>query len=148
MKISKEAINFNKEFLFGEVGAIIGAPLASYIGSRFTSSIDTIATVTVIGAAIGASLFWLGMRVHDRLNQIKTSKKNFVKDLLYITPIASLFVFLIYYPSLFLLSRHLLENDYRAVSSAIISQMSAYVLFLSAINIYRYAVLKLTGRKL
>jgi len=148
MGLSREAINFNKELIFGEIGAMVGAPLASYVGSRFTSSIDTIATITVIGAAIGASLFWICMRIYDKLKDTELSRKKFLEDLAYLVPVASLLVFTIYYPSLFLLSRYLLENDYRAVTSAVISQISAYVLFLLAINTYRYSLLKIMGRKL
>ena len=148
MKVSDEALSFNKELLFGEIGSVIGAPLASFIGSKFTSSIDAIATITVIGAAIGASLFWLGMRIYDKLKNSDVSRKKFVEDLAYLIPVASLLVFTIYYPSLYLLSHYLLENDYRAVSSAMISQVSSYVLFLLSINTYRYFLLKLTGRKL
>jgi len=148
LKISESAVNFNKELLFGEVGSMIGAPLFSYISSKFTSSIETISTVTVVGAAIGASAFWLGMRIHDKLRKGEASEKKFLEDLAYLVPVASLLVFTIYYPSLYLLSQYLLEHDYRAVSSAIISQVSSYTLFLLLINTYRYFLLRITGRKL
>jgi|SRR3989304_6794631 len=148
MRISDEALNFNKELLFGEIGAMIGAPSASYISSHFTSSIDTIAMITVMGAAVGSSILWLSMRIYDKLKKGETSKKKFIEDLAYLVPVASFLVFTIYYPSLYLLSQYFLENDYRAVSSAIMSQISSYILFLLAINTYRYFLLKLTGRKL
>ncbi len=66
IKISKEAINFNKEILFGELGGVIAAPTFSYFFSRFLLSANTLATLTVISVMITASLFWLGMRIYDK----------------------------------------------------------------------------------
>lgn len=148
MKISKDALNFNKEILFGEIGAMLGAPFFSYIFSKFSLSANTFATLTVVGVMISASVFWLFMRIYDKTRNGRIEKKKFIEDLAYLTPVASLLAFLIYYPTLFLLSRYFFENNYRVVSSAIFSQMTAFGFFLFSINMYRYLLLKLTGKKL
>lgn len=148
MKLSKNFINFNKEFIFGEIGGIIGAPIASHIGSQLYSSVNIISAITVAGVAIGATLFWLGMRIYDKFKEGNVSKKKFFQDLAYLAPVASLLVFTIYYPSLFFLSRYFLQHDYLAVSSALIAQLFSYIIFLVSINLYRHFILRFTGRNL
>ncbi len=148
INISDGAINFNKQILFGEIGAMIGAPLFSYTASQFFSSPNTISAITVIGVIITASAFWLTLRIYDKTRNGKIETRKFLEDLAYFTPVAFVISFLVYYPTLFFLSRFLFSNDYRIVSSAIISQMTAFVIFLTSINFYRYFLIRLTGRAL
>ena len=148
MKISKEALNFNKEILFGEAGAVIAAPLFSHIFSKFSLSPTVLATWTVISVMVTASLLWLVMRIYDKTRNGKIETGKFIGDLAYLTPVASALAFTIYYPTLFFLSRYFFENSYRVASSAAISQMSAFALFLFSLNMYRYFLLRITGRKL
>ncbi len=148
MKISKEAWNFNKEILFGEVGALIGAPTFGVIASHYFTNSKVLSSSAVIGAIIGASLFYLSMRIYDKSKQKTFSEKGFVKDLAYFTPAAFILTTLVYYPSLFFISEYLIEYQFRIVFSIILSQFAAFAFFLISINLYRYILLKLTGRNL
>jgi len=130
MKVSKHFINFNKQFIFGEVGSMISAPVAGYIASTFFSSPD------------------VGMRIYDQIKVEKVSKKQFLQDAAYLYPIASLLIFTIYYPSLFFLSRYFISHGYTAIGYVIGSQIVSYAIFLSSLNLYRYLLLKFTGRNL
>ncbi|OGJ12182.1 hypothetical protein A3K62_02740 [Candidatus Pacearchaeota archaeon RBG_16_35_8] len=148
MKVSKHFINFNKQFIFGEVGSMISAPVAGYIASTFFSSPDVISALIVAGAAIGGLVPGIGMRIYDQIKVEKVSKKQFLQDAAYLYPIASLLIFTIYYPSLFFLSRYFISHGYTAIGYVIGSQIVSYAIFLSSLNLYRYLLLKFTGRNL
>ena len=148
MKISEGAINFNKEILFGEIGAVFAAPIFSHIFSKFSLAANVLATLTVLSVMIIASLLWLVMRIYDKSREGKIETGKFIKDLAYLTPVASALAFTIYYPTLFFLSLYFFENNYGVASSAAISQISAFVIFLLALNTYRYFLLKVVGKKL
>ena len=102
MKISKETINFNKEILFGELGALIGTQAGGYVASQFTSSADVISYSVVAGALIMASLFWVLMRAYDKSRRDIYSLGKFEHDLKYFTPASAFLTFFIYYPRCFL----------------------------------------------
>ncbi len=148
MVISKEAFDFNKELLFGEVGALIGAQTFSYIASHLTDSVNLISYSTVLGAILAAALFWVSIRVYDEKKRKELSRKKFTEDLAYFTPVAFILTSIIYYPSLFFISRYFLEHKDKVVYSVFLSQLIAFSLFLIAINIYRHILLKWFGKKL
>ena len=139
----KALIDFNKEILFGELGAVLSAPAMAYITSLLTQNTRTISALAVIGSIVGASLFWILMKIHDEKVRHIFSGRHLVKDIEYFTPAAFLCTLLFYYPTLFLFSRHLLTQDYKVVSSVIISQIAAFILFLAALNAYRYVLYNL-----
>lgn len=148
-KISKKStLNFNKEIVVGEVGALIGAPLVSFIASRFTSNLDAVSICAVIGAAIGACTSWLAMRIRDREKDRNFSAHNLASDIAYFTPAALLLTLTVYYPTLYFLSGDLLAVHRRVLSSVILSQITAFLLFLVLINVYRYFLAKFAGKVL
>jgi hypothetical protein len=146
--MDRSAFDFNKEILFGELGALISAPLISYIVSRFTDVPKIISSFAVGGAIFGACAFWLLMRAYDEKSRKELSVKHMASDIEYFTPGAFILALLIYYPSLYLVSKHFLTEDYRVLISVILSQVIAFLLFLIAVNIYRYFIWKYFGKKL
>jgi len=146
--MERSTFDFNKEILFGELGALISAPLISYIVSRFTDAPKIISSFAVGGAIFGACVFWLLMRAYDEKTRKELSVKHLESDISYFTPGAFILAMLVYYPSLFLISKHLLTQDYRIISSVILSQFVAFSLYLIAVNIYRYFIWKYFGKKL
>lgn len=146
MTISKEAINFNKEILFGELGAVVGTQSFGYLSSKITHSVNIISYSVVIGAVIVASLFWFLMRVYDRKIRRSYSDKKIIEDVAYFTPASAALTILFYYPALFLITRHLLENSTRVYYSAILAQIIAFSIFLVGINIYRKILIKYYGK--
>ena len=148
MKHSMIDVDFNKEILFGEIGALISAPSTAFLASLITHNKSFISALAVLGSLAGASLFWLIMRAFDEKKDMIFSIQNMALDIGYFTPAAFLCALFIYYPSLFIMSRHLLTQDYRVISSVIISQAIAFTLFLVAMNTYRHLLWKMTGKEL
>jgi hypothetical protein len=146
--MKKHFLNFNKEILFGEIGALVLAPLSSYIASLFIDNSKIISFAAVIGALLGASVFWISMRIYHQ-NKIKKYKiKGLASDIAYFTPAAFLMTLLIYYPTLYFLSNYLLKEGRGIFNSIIPAQIIAFTLFLIGINLYRKILLSHFGRKL
>lgn len=148
MKISREAKDFNKEILFGEIGSLIGVQIATILSIHFPKYPNLIPYFIVLGASIIGSLFWLLARIYYKSRREKYSEKNFIRDVKYFTPASVLFAFLFYYPTLFFTSKYLLEHNRAIEFSAVLSQLAAFLVFLLAINIYRYILLKVFSKKL
>lgn len=151
MKISKEAINFNKQILMGEIGAIIGAQTFSHLSSEVFHSLTRISIAAVIGSMVGSSL-WMFTRAYDMASHKKFSYKELAEDIALFTPVAFLLSCLIYYPLLFFLSKSLLMHHFLdhsiILSSVFISQLIAFLVLLIALNLYRIFLFKKTGRRL
>ncbi len=145
--VSQSAVNFNKELLLAEAGAILGAPIAGLILSHLTTSVNKISSFAVLGAILGSTLFWVLVRIHDKRKN-GYSPLKFAEDIAYFTPVAFVISLLTYYPAIFIISKHMLLSNFRPVFSVLCSQMIAFLIFLLAMNIYRYALLKLIGKEL
>ncbi len=144
---TRDTFNFNKQILLGEIGAVIGAPLSGHIASLFTHASYIISSVAVIGAIVGSGIVFLGTRAYDKAKQNALSKKEFARDLLFFTPVAFAIACCISYPTLYFLSKHLIS--YYPVALAIaVSEIAAFMLFLIAINYYRYLLMKHHGKVL
>jgi uncharacterized membrane protein YeaQ/YmgE (transglycosylase-associated protein family) len=147
-KLRELLVNFNKELIFGEIGALLGAPWVAFIASKFSESPNVISTWAVIGGVIGAAIVWLITRIWDQSQGKDYGVKNLAKDLSYFTPAALTVTVLVYYPTLFFLTRNLINTDHKVIYSVIGAQITAFILFLIAMNLYRYILLKWTGKRL
>jgi|WetSurMetagenome_2_1015567.scaffolds.fasta_scaffold46691_2 hypothetical protein len=148
IKVSKEALDFNKEILFGEIGSLVGIQIATLLSIHFPRHSNLIPYFIVLGASVIGSLFWLLARIYYKSKKGKYSEKNFITDMEFFTPASVLFAVLFYYPALFFTSKFLLEHSKAIEFSAILSQVVAFLVFLLAINIYRYILLKVFNKKL
>lgn len=142
MKITKETINFNKEILFGEVGAIVGIQIFSRIFYRLDISVNLISYLIIIGAIIGSSVFWFVMRVYDKTRKNKYSERKIIEDISYIVPAAFILTLIFYYPTLFFVTKYLIEHNKLIDYIATFPQIIAFGLYLIAINIYRKTLIK------
>lgn len=151
MKISKSFINFNKQILMGEMGAIIGAQLFSHLASEVFHSVTRVSLAAVIGSMIGSSL-WLFTRAYDMGVHKKFSFKELAEDFVYFTPVAFLLSCIIYYPLLFFLSKSMLIHHFInhsiVLSSVFISQLIAFIILVLALNLYRIFLFKTTSKRL
>jgi len=139
---------FNKEIIFGEIGAFLGVPLFSFIASQLTKQTSIISASAVGGSIIGAVIFYLSMRIYDRKKQENYGKKELFNDLSYFTPVALMLTLLVYYPILYFVSNYLLNKNTNLFLSVIPSQLIAFAVFLVAINIYRFILIKYFGKVL
>jgi hypothetical protein len=142
MKISIETINFNKEILFGEIGAIFGIQIVNYTFNKMNYSVNLLSYMVVIGAIIGASLFWFCMRFYDKTRKKKYPEKDIVEDISYLVPASFILTSILYYPTLFLITKYLIEQNKMIEYVATIPQIIAFCLYLISINIYRYILKK------
>lgn len=146
--ISKSVINFNKELLFGEIGAMVGAQVFGFFAYILAASNSIISAAATAGAIIGAAIFFLSLRIYDKVKEHEFSKAKFANDLLYFTPVAFMLTVFVYYPMLFFADRYLLNNQHHVVYATFVAQLIAFICFLVGINIYRYVLIKLVGKRL
>ncbi|MDE1874619.1 MAG: hypothetical protein KGI79_01645 [Patescibacteria group bacterium] len=133
----KSFVDFNKEIIFGELGALIMANLLAYISSHFTSNDSAIAVWAVVGTLLGGSIFWLAARIYDKFRDYRSKPADLAKDISYFTPAAIVLGFLIYDPSIYFVSRYLLRQGHWVETSVIVGQAIAFSLFLFCMNVYR-----------
>jgi len=144
--MGREIINFNKEIIFGELGSVLGAPLFAFIFSRFVENPDFISGSAVAGGIIGMAIFWIYTRIMDKGEGY--SLKKLADDIKYFTPAAFIIALLFYYPTVFFVSKSFLTNNHRVLYSVIVAQVAAFLFFLTGMNIYRYFLYKVIGKKL
>lgn len=146
--ISRDAIDFNKEILFGEIGALIGAQLVSHISKGMAASDRTISFFVVIGSIIGAAIFWLATRIYDQERDHEFTTKGLMNDIAYFTPVAFILTLILYYPTLYFFSEYLLSHYTGLAILVIMAQSIAFLLLLAGLNFYRYLLFKYKGKVL
>ncbi len=142
MALSSRAVDFNKEILIGEIGALVGAPLFGVIGSLIMSRPNVISTFTVAGSMIGGFVSWFAARVYDEKKEKEFSAKQLARKISLYTPVAMIISILIGYPVVFLVTHALSVREHITVFSSLMGELSGFVIFLVLINVYRYLLLK------
>jgi hypothetical protein len=146
--MQKSTLDFNREILFGECGALVMANPTAVLAAHFTSNAALISSAAVAGTLIGGGAFWLVARIYDQVREKRFSAKILATDLGYFTPAAVVFGFLVYDPSIYLTSHHLLRTGARVEFSVIVGQVVAFALFLACMNLYRLLLLRVRGKSL
>ena len=146
--MQKTTLDFNREILFGECGALLAANPTAMLVSHFTRNTTIISSSAVAGTLIGGALFWLGARVYDKTRDRKIDAKALASDIGYFTPAAVILGFLVYDPSIYFTSHHLLGNGDKVFLSVLVGQAVAFVLFLACMNLYRVLLLRFGGKTL
>jgi hypothetical protein len=144
----KSTFVFNRELLFGECGALIVASPTASIVSRYTKSASEISFAAVAGTLAGGALFWLAARIYDSTRNAHLDTRVLASDIGYFTPAAILFGFLVYDPSIYLASHHLLRGGGSVMPSVFVGQAVAFLLFVLCMNIYRILLLRFRGKSL
>jgi len=139
---------FNKEIFFGEVGAILGAALASSITGHFTVSRAIIAQFAVVGSALGGSSLFLFEKIKNKIKRKENILKSTIKDLEFFTPAAAVIVFGISYPLLYNLAKFLIKIGWHHYLSGVVAEISAFLAFLILINLYRLVLVRKFKRDL
>jgi hypothetical protein len=144
--MQKSTLDFNREILFGECGALLAANPTAVLVSHFTKNAAIISSSAVAGTLIGGALFWLGARVYDKAREKRFDAKSLASDIGYFTPAAIVLGFLVYDPSIYFTSHHLLREGDRVEFSVIMGQVVAFALFLMCMNVYRVLLLRVRGK--
>ncbi|VVB83954.1 Uncharacterised protein [uncultured archaeon] len=142
MKISREAFNFNKELLFGELGSLIGIQLVVFLSWLFHFNRSIIPHLVVAGALVSGTLCWLLARIYDKSRKEKYSGKSFFNDMKYFVPASVFLTYAFYYPSLYFISKYFIAHYRFLESAAVFSEIIAFSLFMLGINLYRYILIK------
>jgi hypothetical protein len=135
-------LNFNKEILFGEFGALIFVNITAPIAAHFTQNTTIISASAVVATLSGGALFWLTTRIYHKKRNNDFEVRKIRSDINYFTPAAIIFGLLVYDPSIYLISNYLLNLKYSVELSVISGQIVAFSLFLLCMNIYRAFLLK------
>jgi hypothetical protein len=148
MAAPTSTLDFNRELLFGEVGALLAANPTAALAARFSASPAVIAGAAVAGTLAGGGLFWLGARIYDQCRGGGLDRRALAADLAYFTPAALVLGFAVYDPAIYLTSRHLLRQGDRVFPSVLLGQAAAFILFLGCMNLYRVVLQRTAGRRL
>jgi hypothetical protein len=140
-------LEFNLQIMVSELGALLGAPIGGHVASANHGTTTVISAATVAGAIVGAAIMYLSLRAYHKHREGTLTGVRFVSDMVHFTPAAFLLTLLLYYPTLFFLSRALQAN-HTVLFSVVCSQLVAFALFLIGINVYWQVLRKYTGREL
>jgi hypothetical protein len=146
--LKQSTLNFNREILLGECGALIMASPTSLAVSHFTRDPSIISSSAVAGTLVGGALFWLLARIYDKVREKSFNAKAMASDIGYFAPAAVILGFLVYDPSIYFTSRHLLKMGDKVGDSVLAGQLVAFVLFLLFMNVYRLLLLRVRGKSL
>jgi high-affinity Fe2+/Pb2+ permease len=146
--MTKILSNFNKQIIAGELGALLFAPVFGWVFSRILRHPDFVSFFTVLGSIIGGVIFWLAFRIRHEKKNNTLSVKKMASDVACYTPAALTFALFVYYPTLFLITKFMIEAHHRIIFSILFAQLSALILFLLAMNVYRILLIKFFGKKL
>jgi hypothetical protein len=146
--VRQSTLNFNREILAGECGALVLANLAAPAASHFTGNAAVISATAVAATLVGGGLSWLAARIYDRKKQNTFNTKAIVSDIGYFTPGAIVLGFGVYDPAIYLVTHHLLVRDTGVGWAVLIGQVVAFTLFLLALNAYRFLLLRFKGKEL
>ncbi len=130
-------LDFNKEIIFGEIGALLGSALGSYLSFWISRNEDLIPTFAVVGSILGSTTLFLSTKIYDKRKRKELSFRNIFNDLKYYTPAAATLRVLVGYPLLYFLTKLFVEAEIGAFYSGALGEFSSFLVFLSLINIYR-----------
>jgi hypothetical protein len=146
--VRPSTLNFNRELLIGECGALLLANGAVPTLAHFTSSATLLSSAAVAATLLGGSLGWIGARIYSQMRARTFTPRSLVGDLSYFTPAAIFFGFCVYDPALYLATHHLLIHGAGAWIAVAVGQLVAFFLFLVSLNLYRFSLLRLHGKAL
>jgi hypothetical protein len=144
--MQQSTLDFNREILLGECGALLAANPTAIIVSHFTKNAALISFSAVAGTLIGGALFWLSARVYDMMREKRFDPKLLASDIGYFVPAAVVLGFMVYDPSIYFTSHHLLREGDKVEYSVIVGQVVAFSLFLLCMNLYRLLLLRIRGK--
>ncbi|HTX66355.1 MAG TPA: hypothetical protein VMD31_11330 [Opitutaceae bacterium] len=144
MKPPSGFVDFNKQLLGGEIGALAGTPLFPLVAAHFTRDPALLSFSALVGGLLAGSAVWLVVKVRDEHRSGGATVRRLAGQIAWFTPAALILGLLVYQPTLFLLGRHLIRRGDPLVVAVLLSQALAFALFLAAMNVYRL-VLHRTG---
>jgi len=140
--------DFNKEIIFGEIGAILGSSLGAYLSFLISGNEKLIPTFTVIGSILGSTTFFLSTKIYNKRKRKELSLRNLIHDLMYYTPVAASLRIFLGYPLLYFFTRYFVRSDIGAFYSGALGEFLSFLIFLFLINIYRVILLYIFKKRI
>jgi uncharacterized membrane protein YfcA len=131
------SLDFNKEIVFGEIGALLGSALGGYLSFWISRNESLIPTFAVVGSLLGSTTLFLSTKIYDKKKRKELSFRNIFNDLKYYTPAAAVLRVLIGSPLLYFLTRLFVESNFGAFYSGALGEFLCFLVFLTLINFYR-----------
>ncbi len=141
-------IDFNKEIMFGEIGALTGSALLSYLASLIFWSENTVSAFAVVGSILGSTTLFLLTKIHDKKKRKELSFKNVFNDLKYYTPAAATLRILFGYTLLYFSTRFIIRTGIPALYAGALGEFFSFLIFLLLINIYRLILFKVFKKRI
>jgi hypothetical protein len=136
--------DFNKEVVYGEIGAVLGSAIASAITSHFFSSSRVrIAQFAVVGSILGGGLLFLLKKIKNKRRRGEPILKSIIHDLKYFTPAAAIIACFICYPTLYYLMKYFVKIGWQTFPAGAISELVSFCIFFCCVNLYRFTLSKL-----
>lgn len=148
MKLDSRTIDFNKEILIGELGALVGAVLLGLVAFFIHKNPNIVSTLTLLGSVAGGSLSWWIARIHDEKKRNEFSIKKLGRDISLYTPVAILIALLISYPTIFWVTHAISTKIRFDFLGSLAGELSGFALFLVLMNGYRYILKRKFNRVL
>ncbi len=130
-------LDYNKEIIFGEIGALLGSALGGYLSFLISQNENIIPTFAVVGSFIGSSTLFLSTKIYDKKKRKELSFMNIFNDLKYYTPAAAIMRVLFGYSLLYFLTSLFVKMEVGAFYAGALGEFLSFLVFLVLINIYR-----------
>ncbi len=148
MKLNKRVIDFNKEILIGEIGAILGAPIFGFLGSLIFTNSKFISFATLFGSILGGSISWLVARIYDEKKSKRFSVGKFAREVTFFTPVAFLISISASYPTVLFVTNSVFLRSHISFLSSLVGEICGFSIFLLLINSYRIVLGHYFNKKL
>lgn len=148
MKLDRRTIDFNKEILVGEIGALVGAVLLGFVAYFIHRNASIVSMLTLIGSVVGGSLSWWIARIGDEKRRNEFSIRKLGRDISLYTPVALLIALLISYPTVYIVTHAISMRTRFDFLGSLVGELAGFILFLALMNLYRYILKKKFNRVL
>lgn len=140
--------DFNKEIVFGEIGALSGSALGGYLSFLILHNEKLIPTFSVVGSMLGSTILYLSTKIYDKIKRKELSFRNLISDLAYYTPVAAPLRIFIGYPLLYFFTRYFVKSGIGAFYSGALGEFLSFLIFLTMINIYRFLLYRFLKKRI
>ncbi|MDO8528638.1 MAG: hypothetical protein Q7S06_01975 [Nanoarchaeota archaeon] len=149
MEKNERFFEFNKEIVFGEIGAILGSSLGAYLSFLISGNEKLIPTFTVVGSIIGSTTLYLSTKIYHKIKRKELSLKNIFHDLKFYTPVAAPLRIFLGYPILYFLTRYFVRNtNMGAFYAGALGEFLSFLVFLFLINMYRIILFRFFKKRI
>ncbi len=140
--------DFNKEILSGEIGALLGSALGSYLYFLISKDESLIPTFAVVGSIAGSTILFLLAKIYNKKKREELSFRNIFNDLKYYTPMAAALRVTTGYPLLYFFTDLFVKIKVWAFYAGAFGEFLSFLVFLVLMNIYRIILFRFFRKRI